>query len=631
VAPAGFAGPFHGLAGHLWVPLAMREQLHVGEDLAVRNHVWLELIGRLAPGVGRDEAQAAVDLAVTHLGARLPADWGVAGVDLRPLSPVPAQVRGPVTAFLGLLQALTGLLLLVAGINVAGMLVARAGARRKEIAIRLSLGSTRRRLARQMLVESLVLFLVAALLGLGLTYLAIDLAPRLLAPTLATLSLPVEIDLRLDHRVLAFTLLVALVAGTVFGFAPLGQAARPAVLPALQDGAGGTTGVRQARLRSALVVAQIAVSLLLLVIAGLLALSLRRNTLVDPGFDPEGVEVMALDLSRHGYDDAGGQDFYRRLVERVEGLPGVRGVALTTTLPLGFERRSTAVSAHGRAASMGTDLTGVSPGYFRLMGIPLVAGRDFTPADRAGSVPVVIVNRELAHRFWPGGEAVGQTLFDGDPATGEPLRVVGVAATTKVGSLAEEPSPFLYRPLAQDYRPGVTLLARLDAPPDAVVPAIRRAVRALDDGLPVVDPRPLAGAVGLSLLPLKIATGLAGGLGVVGLVLVAVGLYALTAFLAQQRVREVGIRLALGAQARDVVRLMMRRGVILTAVGLAVGLVLAGLAGWALSRVLFGVGASGAVVLAALAALLGGVSLTASYLPARRSARLEPLRAVRHP
>lgn len=631
VAPEGFAGPFHGLAAHLWAPLMMREQLHVGEDLETRNHVWLELIARRAPGVGRQEAQAAVDIAFERLRSRLGEDeWGIAGVDVLPLSPVPATLQGPVTGFMTLLLVLTGLLLLVAAMNVAGMLVARATGRRKEIAIRLSMGSTRKRLARQLLAESLVLFLIASLLGLGLSLFLIQLAPKLLGPTLTDLSLPVHLDLRLDHRVLGFTLLLALVTGTLFGLAPLSQTARPVVLPALQDESGGAAGMRKARLRSALVVAQIAVSLLLLVLAGLLALSLRSSTRIDPGFEPDGVQIMALDLSRHGYNDASGMDFYQRLVERAEALPGVSQAALASTVQLGIESQSTAVTTQGQDEDWGTDLTAVSPGYFGLMGIPIVAGRDFGPADRAGGAPVVIVNEEIARHFWPNGGAVGRTLYDGDVATGEPMQVVGVVPTTKVRRLSEEPSFFIYRPLLQKYRPNVMLMARVDGPPESVVPAIRRSVLAMDPGLPVVNPMPLGDYIGLSLLPQKVATGLAATLGILGLVLVAVGVYALMAYIVTQRVREVGIRMALGAQVRDVVRVMMRRGVILTAAGVIGGLILAFLASKAMSSLLFGVGGSSLAVFAGLAALLTAVGLTASYLPARRSARMNPLRALRH-
>lgn len=627
VAPQGFAGPFHGLSAHVWAPLMMREQLHVGEDLQTRNHVWLELIARMKPGISRERVQTAMDLAFERIESRMAEDWGIAGVDVLPLSPVPARLEGPITGFMTLLLVLTGLLLLVASMNVAGMLVARATGRRKEIAIRLSMGSTRTRLARQLLVESLVLFLIAALLGLALSLFLMQLAPKLLGPTLTNLSLPVQLDLRLDHRVLGFTLLLALVTGVVFGLAPLSQTARHSVLPALCDGA---VGVRKARLRSFLVVAQIAISLLLLVLAGLLSLSLESSMRVDPGFEPEGVQIMALDLSRHGYDDASGQDFYGRMVERVGGVPGVRHAALATTVPLGVESQSTAITAQGQDESFGTDLTAVSPGYLRLMDIPLLAGRDFTAAEVEGSAPVVVVNQAVARHFWPGGDAVGRTLFDGDVASGLPMQVIGVVETTKVRKLSEDPSFFIYRPLSQKYRPNVMLLARLDGPPEAVVPAIRRAVLAMDEGLPVVNPMPLGDYIGLSLLPQKVATWLAATLGIIGLILVGVGVYALMAFIVDQRVREVGVRMALGAQVRDVVRVMMRRGVILTAVGLATGLVLATLASWALSSQLFGVGGSRVAIFALLAALLGGVALAACYLPARRSARIEPLQALRH-
>jgi len=633
VAPPGFDGPFNGLAADLFVPLTMRRQLHVGEDLADRRLVWLDLIARLAPGVTPRQAQASVDVVVRHMLHRPGvAPHGLGGVAVRPLSPVPPALQRPVTLFLTLLLAITGTLLFAAGLNVAGMLLARAVARRKEIAIRLAIGATRRRLVRQLVVESLVLFLLAGAVGVGLAQGAVVALPKLLAPLLTSLSLPLDLAVRLDGRVLLFTLALSLASGALFGLAPLLQTARPALVPALQTTAGGVGGgSRKAPLRSALVVAQLAVSLLLLVVAGVLSLSLRRSATIDPGFDAEGVWVASLDLSRHGYDEARGRALFDRLAERIAGLPGVAGASLASTLPLGLVHQSTAVSAEGLEHAVGSDQAAVAPGYFRLLGIPLLAGRDFTATDRDGATPVVIVNRTLARHLWGDASPLGETLWDGEVGRGEPLRVVGVAADSSQRQIGEEPRFFLYRPFAQTHHTEMWLLARLDGPPAGLTAAIRDAVVAQDASLPFVQVAPLRAHLGLSLLPQRIAAALATFLAAMGLVLVAVGIYALMVYSVGQRVREVGIRRALGAEAGSVSRLMMRRGVALTATGLAIGTGLALLAGRVLTALFQGAGAALPAVLPAACAFLAAVALLAAYLPARSAARITPADALRRP
>ena len=632
VAPPGFNGPFNGLAADLFVPLTLRRQLHVGEDLADRRLVWLDLIARLAPGVTPRQAQASVDVVVRHMRHQPGVvAHGLGGVEVRTLSPVPPALERPVTLFMTLLLAITGTLLLAAGLNVAGMLLARAVARRKEIAIRLAIGATRRRLVRQLVVESLVLFLLAGAVGVLLAQGAVVAVPRLLAPILTSLSLPLDLAVRLDGRVLLFTLALSLASGALFGLAPLVQTARPALVPALQTPSGGVAGWRKAPLRSALVVAQVAVSLLLLVVAGVLSLSLRRSATIDPGFDAEGVYVASLDLSRHGYDEARGRELFGRLAQRIAGLPGVGGASLASTLPLGLVHQSTAVAAEGLEHAVGSDQTAVAPGYFRLLGIPLLAGRDFTATDRDGATPVVIVNRTLARNLWGDASPLGETLWDGEVGRGEPLRVVGVAADSSYRQIGEEPRFFLYRPFAQTHHTEMWLLARLDGPPAGLAPAIRNAVVAQDASLPFVQVAPLRDHLGLSLLPQRIAASLATFLAAMGLVLVAVGIYALIAYTVGQRVREVGIRRALGAEAGSVSRLMMRRGVALTATGVAIGTGLALLAGRVLSGLFQGAGAALPAVLPAAGAVLAALALLAAYLPARSAARIAPADALRRP
>ncbi|HEV2736269.1 MAG TPA: ABC transporter permease, partial [Longimicrobiaceae bacterium] len=446
--------------------------------------------------------------------------------------------------------------------------------------------------------------------------------------------LPVRIalDLEPDARVLGFALLLALGTGVAFGLAPALRASRPDVHPALREGSGGR-GAGRTRLRSAFVVAQLAMSLLLLVTAGLFVQALRSALATDLGFDPDGVVVADLNLRAQGFDDARSAAFHRRVVERIAALPGVETVGAAQFAPMSGNTMSVDVEtperpnpapAPGRTP-MNAAYTVVDPGYFRALRIPLVAGRGFTASDREDAPPVVVVNQTLARRFWPGQNPVGRRLR----VFREEHEVVGVARDGKYQALDQEPTSFLYLPLAQAGADRMTLFVRARTEPGRTLAAVRREVAALDPDVPMQQAMPFSALVGMSLFPQRLAATLIGAFGLLGLALAAVGIYGVLSFHVGQRTQEIGVRLALGAAAGDVVRMVLRQGLRLVAVGVALGLAAALAATRLLTGLLHGVSATDPATFLAVPALLAAVALLASWLPARRAARVDPMTALR--
>jgi predicted permease len=622
VAPAGFGGTVVAYTADVWVPLGAAGGAGDGVSGEVEGGAppaSLIVFGRLRPGVTEEQARAAVQVAAASNPVEDP-KGAVRAVRLERLRGVPGDARMPMAAFLGLLLATALFVLLIASTNVAGMLLARAVARRREMAIRLAVGANRRLLVRQLLAESVLLFVLGGAAGVAL---AVWLT-RMLAALQPPLPVRIVLDLSPDVRVLGFALALALLTGVVFGLAPALQASRTDVLSGLKAGGAGQ-GTRGSRLRSALVVGQLALAMLLLVVAGLFGRTLQRALGADLGFDPAGVAVARVDLGPHGYDAARGAEFQRRLLERVASAPGVQSAALAGFAPMSGNVISTDVRLPGTAATRRTvDTNVVDPGYFATLRIPLRAGRVFTAADRAGAAPVVVVNETMAARLWPGGSALGKTVR----ANGADREVVGVVANGSYERFGEEPTSFMYLPVAQAYSPGVTVLAR-GADAGAALLAIRRELQAMDANVAPEQAMPLSQIVGVSLLPQQLAGFLIGGFGVLGLALAALGIYGVLAYQVGQRTREIGVRVALGARSGDVVRMVVRRGVGLAALGAVIGLTLAFGATRLLATLLYGVSATDPLTFTAVPALLMAVALTASWLPARRAARVDPMVALR--
>jgi putative ABC transport system permease protein len=447
-----------------------------------------------------------------------------------------------------------------------------------------------------------------------------------------------RLDLQLDANVLGFTLLLALVVSLLFGLLPAWAASQPDVVHALKDETGVTTRrgfFRRFHLRNALVIVQLAVSLVLLIIAGLFIRSLQQMQKVDPGFQTEDRLALSFNLQQEGYDDARGSVFARQLLERVRALPGVQAATLTNFLPLGFMGLAEPITFEGRATPSAPDLTFtaaqiVGADYFRTIGTLLVRGRDFTPQDTANAPAVVIINETLARRFYPNEDPLGKRVRIGNPASNPvPREIIGIVKDTAIRSIGEEPSLVTYRPLAQQPSPYQTLVVHAAGNPKALLPAVRREVQTLDENLPVQEIKTIEEIVAFSFWPMRMGAGLVGAFGLLGLLLASVGLYGVMSYAVAARTREIGVRIALGAEPRNVLSLIVRQGLTLSLIGVSVGVLLALASTRVLQRFLFGIGANDPVTFVGVALLLTLIALVACWIPARRATKVDPMIALR--
>lgn len=632
VSEPGFRGNVAAVDMSLWVPLVMDPVVSNRQILDSRRNRWLELVGRLSEGETRERAAAALSLA--RLGDTEGSTRVESGrtVDVRRYSALPGQVLMPVTGFLGLLLALAGLVLLIASANVANVLLARASARGKEIALRLAIGAGRARLIRQLVTESLLLFVVGGAGGVLLAVWAIRGLSAFRPPM--PMPMPIVFDFHLDLGVLAVTLVVTLITGLVFGLAPALQSTRPNLTLALKD-EGGSRRVGRFRLRGAFVAAQVAGTTLLLVTAGLFTRALGRAGTIDLGFDPAPVHVLGLELQVKGYTGEQVFTLTGQLLERAAALPGIETVAATDFLAINFGNRQTVVSVNDREPRMNvghfqTDFSSVTPEYFRVLSLPLVSGRPFRAGDREGAAPVSIINESLAKQIWPGENPIGKRLrFGVDPAS--PLtEVVGVARDAKYRSIGDAGIPMFYLPLAQTEPRSVTLLVKSRPGTPSPATALRGLVRELDASLPIASNSAYAEIIGLSLVPNRVARGLAGLFGATGLVIASVGLYGVLAYMVSRRRREIGIRMALGAAARNVRNLVLRDGLRMVSAGLLIGFAGAALVSRLMGSLLYGVSPLDPLTYAVIALLLGTVATLACLVPVRRALGTEPLEVLRH-
>jgi putative ABC transport system permease protein len=627
VMPADFDFPVNG--SELWVPLAFTPQ----EARNFNNH-YLKIVGLLKEGATLEQAHADVVAAAERL--RVTQAETNAGRTAFVETITASFTRGS-RMHLTVMMFVVGFVLLLACANVANLLLVRAGARRREIAVRAALGASRARLVRQMLTESLLLALTGGALGLFLSVWAVDLISQGLPPTFTQYIVGWK-NLHVDARVLLFTLAASVVTGVLFGILPALQATRTNLNESLKEGTrtGSGQGIRRNRARAALVVFEIAVSLVLLACAGLSIRSFTRMLTADLGLRPDGVLTMEMALPREAYEETEKQvAFYEQLVERVEALPGVRAAGVVNFIPM--SRSGTSSSnftivgrePFARGAEPYAEYRVVTPGYFEAAGTPVLRGRGLRETDDGQSPNVILINESFARRFFPAGDAVGQRIvIDSDEG---PLEIVGVVADTMNEDFIDEVEYGLYRPLRQQAWRSMGLIVRADGPdPLALARAVRAEVTALDKDLPVYNVRTMRDiadeAVSAQRLMVYMLAFFAAG----ALVLAAVGLYAVMSFAVAQRTHEIGIRMALGAQGSDVLRLVLGQGVVLSAVGLGVGLGLGLLATRVMSAILFGVSPTDPVVFATVAAVLGATALLACYVPARRATKVDPMEALRH-
>ncbi|MBD0373379.1 MAG: ABC transporter permease [Pyrinomonadaceae bacterium] len=633
IAPPKFTGPRVAFAPDIYVPMWTQPLAlpSLANFLNNRRAGSLEIVGRLKPGVTVEAAQANLSAIAQRIADEFPDTHRGKGVEVRPTNTGLGQMQGAAIGFMSVLMAIVSLVLLIACANVAGLLLSRSAVRRKEIAIRLAMGASRSRIVRQLLTESVLLFIIGGAAGLLLAAWFTDLLLAFKPPVPFT----IEIDLGFDWRVLGFTLLVSLITGIVFGLAPALQASRADVLPALKDETAGG-GFQRSRLRSIFVISQVAVSLVLLVSTGLFLRSLQKARSLDPGFNPENVLNVGFDLSIQGYDETRGQQFYNQVLERVRALPGVEAAAFARNVPLTGSNMELGINLEGREPPQGsrsfhTDFNVVGPKYFSALSINFLRGRDFDDRDKEVSTRVAVINETMARRFWPGEDAIGKRFFLGQLSDGEPVEVVGVVRDGKYRTLGEDPRPYFYLTSAQEYQPQMTLHVRT-APGNSanVLAGLRQEVDSIDRTIPFLDVMPLTRAIGVSLIPIKVASSVAGFFGLVGLILAGVGIFGIVSFSVSQRTREIGIRTALGAQPGDVLKLIIGQGMRLAIVGVFIGLLASVAVTRLLASLLYGISTTDAVTFIGVAVLLIFIALIASYIPARRATRVDPMTALRY-
>jgi predicted permease len=631
VAPRGFQGTTV-LKPDLWVPISAVAQAtprSSADLLTSRQSVWLFMGGRLKQDVSLVQANAEAAAIGAALEREYPQQNRGKSFTIASTALVPGRT-GMLAGFIGLLMGIVGLVLLIACVNVVGMLLARATERRREIAVRLALGAGRRRLVRQLLTETVMLFAVGAVVGLLLS----RWLTSLLLAVLPQLPVPLALEISTDWRVVSFATVVSFVAAILSGLAPALQASRADLVPALKAEAldGGTYRLR---LRNAFVVGQITMSLILLVTGGLFLRALQHAASIDPGFDQNNVEVVALDLSLAGLTRETGGSFLRELLERIRETQEVDSVSAAVDLPLDGGRFGMgAVRVPGRDLPSGRDSLSddwnvIEPGYFRTLRLPLTRGREFTTEDRTGSQPVAIINEAFARQAWPGEDPLGRQLEMQGESGRILLTVVGVTADAKLVSLSGPVNPFIYLPMAQHYMSRTQLLIR-SADGRSTLRQVRALLREMNPNLPVTEALPLRDVTAVGVIPQRIAAAVAASLGAVALLLAAIGIFGVTSHAASRRTREIGIRMALGADRSSVKALILKQGFTLAGIGIATGLALSAIGSRLLESLLFGIPPLDPVTFAGAAALFAGVTLAASYFPARRATNVDPMVALRN-
>ncbi|HYT66179.1 MAG TPA: ABC transporter permease [Vicinamibacterales bacterium] len=623
IAPADFHGSVAAVVLDIYVPVTMQKALLSGDRLSQRAGGWLEVYARLADGAAARQVQANIGVA----GARLVAQYPDANRS-RELRAVPLWRAGASSVLLPVLATLMAMVLvvlLIASANLAGLLLASAAARQREIAVRLAVGASRWQVIRQMLVETLLLSAAGCVGGLVFARWAAGLLDAFVPRT----PFPLRFDAHIDAYSIMFAMAISIATTIVAGVMPALRASRLQVGVTLKDASPSTAG-QAGRVRRMLVVAQVGLSVVLLVCASLFARSLTHSGSMDPGFSLRNGLLASIDLQPAGYDAARGSVFLQQLLDSVSTIPHVTGATVARTMPLDLGGSSDmTVSIDGYAPRDGEEVMAyynqVGPAYFETMGIPLVQGRGITRHDVAGQPAVAVINETMARRYWPGRDAVGATMRFGSG----PVTIVGIAHDGKYSRLSEAPRNYMYLPALQSYRPDLLLHVRTDADAAGVLPAIRAVVHDLDPNLPLFDVRTIDQHMRLSMFIARMAASMLGVFGALGLLLASVGLYGVIAFNATQRTREIGLRMALGAAQQDVAWLVMRQGLALSAIGLTTGLLLAFGAGQVLAKQLVGVSPGDPISFAGTAIVLLLVASLASAIPARRAARLDPLVALR--
>ena len=652
VTPEGFNGPEVLENNDIYIPTMMQAVVRpprggfsgdMNPDLLSRRGArWMKMIGRLKPGISNEQAQAAMTTIAAGLEQAYPNSNRNLVATLFPVSKVDPVGYPQILQVAGLLLAVVGIVLLIACANVANLLLARASGRRREIAVRLAMGASRSQLIRQLLTESLLISLAGGVTGLLLALWTIDVL-KTATPTDGIFAF--TLDYQVDSRVLGFTFGLSLLTGLIFGLAPAFQASRPDLVPALKgEASAAVLGSRRFNLRNGLVVFQVALSLVLLIGAGLFLRSLNNAQSIDPGFSADKVLNARLNINLLRYTKTQGQQFYGQVIERIEAIPGVESASLARIVPMTGGGRTTnfviqgqqgpdnveRVEGAGLAENPNTvNANVVASKYFSTLGIPLLQGRDFNAQDSEKAPRAAIINEAFARRHFSDENPLGKRMsFDG--ANGPWTEIVGVVRDSKYRTLGENPRPTVYVPLAQNHETGMTLHVRTTGNPLSIAGSVRREVQSLEPNLAITDLQSLSGVVTASLFAARMGAVLLAIFGSLALVLAAIGLYGVMSYAVSRRTREIGIRMALGAGKGSVLRLVLKEGLTLVGGGVASGLIVAFAATRLLTSFLYGVSPLDAVTFAAIPLVLALVALLASYLPARRAAKVDPMIALRY-
>ena len=628
IAPMGFQGAIVGIAADYWVPMMMQPAVLPGEDLEQRSPTFVHLIGRLKPGVTLSAAQANLSAIARQIERQYPDSSRGVSIKLNPIWKASYGAQSLLISALGFLSVVAVLVLLIACANIANILLARATGREREIAVRAALGAGRKRLLSQMLVESLLL---AAVGGIGGVLLSLWSA-NLLMFFLPSGYLPIGLPLGVNGPVLAYTVIITMLTGVIFGLVPALRASRPNLQHSLKEG-GYTSSASMGsnRLRNLLVISEMALALVLLVGAGLLLRSLRDVQTAGPGFNANGVLLAAFDLRPHGYTNASSHPYYDNLLGRLRALPGVQSVSTERYVPLWFYGRGyTRPAIEGYTPrpneDMYIDFNDVGPNYFATMQIPMIDGRDFSEQDREGSPNVVIVNETMAKRFWPGQSAIGHRISTWQRS----WAIVGVARDIKYHTMTEQPESFIYFPSLQNGETAENVLIRTSGNPLALLGDVREAAKAIDPSVSVLQSGEVSELLHQTLFAYRTSAALATVLGALGMFLSALGIYGVLAYSVSRRTHEIGVRMALGARPRDVLRLVIGHGLLLTGIGATIGIAASFAATRLMSNLLYGVSADDPATFIGVALLLALVALAACYIPARRAMRVDPMVALRY-
>ena len=654
VTPAGFTGPELGVVRHLYVPMMMQAIVrppsasYSGEmnpDLLQRpGGGWLSMVGLLRPGTAIEPARAELEAVATTY---------VRSVNLTPpevrvfVAPVdhgnPVQ-RRQVQSVAWLLSGVVSAVLLIACANIANLLLSRAAARRRELAVRLAIGATRARLVRQLLTESILLSVIGGTAGLTLAWVVVRAFKAAPPPPGA---LPLALTFAIDLRVLAFSIALSFATGIIFGLAPALKASRPGLVPALKDAsADGHERGRRFDLKKVLVVAEVALSLMLLIASGLFVRSLQAAQAIDPGFDVEKLVSAPLNINLLRYTRVQGREFYREVVARMERLPGVESATVARVAVIGNGSRVLGILREAAGGPNGRSLNGgngagvvgadpsrinanvIGPGFFRTLGIPVLRGRDFDERDDEGHLQVVIVNETAVRVHFAGQDPIGSRVSFNGPQ-GPWCEIVGIVRDSKYAALGELPLPVAYMPVAQNHETGMTLYVRASVPPGSLIGSIRHEIQAIEPNLPVPGAQTMTQTVGTSLYTARMGAWLLAVFGGLALLLAVIGIYGVLSFTISRRTREMGIRLALGAETRDVFLLVVRDGMLLVGVGVVVGLGGGLLGARSLASFLYSIPTSDFPTFSAMTAVLVAVALVACAIPARRAMRVPPTVALR--